>query len=161
MAERLVSGPPRRGAQPGAGDLLDQLLRGQYLRFPTGYHLSEGGLTNVGGKGQTVIVISGSPDGLAVSPQTFMVPLVTALVRRGGSVAAGEAASSVDPFVESLRSNAEVDGSTLVTVDDLAWPIGGAALVLGLERSLVLAQGGDYGVRGGAESPIPPLRTAP
>ncbi|MGZ4126262.1 MAG: copper transporter [Actinomycetota bacterium] len=161
LAERLVTGPPRRGAQPGAGDLLDQLLRGQYLRFPSGYHLSEGGLTNVGGKDQTVIVLSGSADGLALSPDSFMVPLVVSLVRRDASVAAGESASSVDGFVETLRSNAEVDGSTLVTVDDLAWPIGGAALVLGLERSLSLGQGGDYGVRGGAEAPIPPVRTAP
>jgi Copper transport outer membrane protein, MctB len=161
LAERLASGPPRRGAQPGGGDLLDQLLRGQYLRFPTGYHLSEGGLTGVGGKDQTMIVLSGSPDGLALSPQSFMVPLVVALVRRGGSVAAGEAASSVDPFVSTLRSNAEVDGTTLVTVDDLAWPVGGAALVLGLERALWVGQGGDFGVRGGAEAPIPPVRTGP
>ncbi|HEX2425191.1 MAG TPA: copper transporter [Actinomycetota bacterium] len=161
LADRLANGPPRRGAQPGGGDLLDQLLRGQFLRFPNGYHLSEGGLSGLGGKDQTVVILSGSPDGLALSPQSFMVPLVVSLVRRGSSVAAGEAASSVDPFVETLRSSAEVDGTSLVTVDDLAWPIGGAALVLGLERSISLGQGGDYGVRGGAEAPIPPVRTAP
>jgi Copper transport outer membrane protein, MctB len=161
LAERLVTGPPRRGAQPARADLLDELLRGQYLRFPAGHALSESALADVGGKGEIVIALSGSADQLSLSPQSFMVPFVASLVRRGATVAAGEAASTSDPFVQTLRGDADLEGSGLVTVDDLAWPAGGAALVLGLERSLALGQGGDYGVGGGAQGPIPPLRTTP
>jgi hypothetical protein len=157
LAERLASGPPRR-AQPGATDILDSLLRGQYLRFPRGSpNVSEGGLADVGGHGQIVIVLSGSRDGLALAPESFLVPLVQSLVARGETVAAGQSAASVDPFIDVLRGNGDLDGSTLVTVDDLGWPIGGAALVLGLERAVTVGEGGDYGVRGSAAEPIPPL----
>lgn len=158
LAERLVTGPPRRGAQPGGNDILDALLRGQYLRFPRGYpSVSEGDLARVGGQGEIVIALSGASDALAVPPESFMVPLVNSLVSRGATVAAGEPADSTDGFVEVLRGDAGLDGSDLVTVDDLAWPIGGAALVLGLERAGAIGQGGDYGVKSGAEAPIPPI----
>jgi hypothetical protein len=158
LASRLVSGPPRRGAQPGGGDVLDALLRGQYLRFPRGYPtVSEADLAGVGGRGEMVIVLSGSQDGLKLAPESFMVPLVESLVARGATVAAGEAAASIDPFVEVLRGNGDLSSSTLVTVDDLGWPIGGAALVLGLGRVRTVGQGGDFGVNGSAEAPIPPV----
>jgi hypothetical protein len=158
LAARLVTGPPRRGAQPGAGDILDDLLREQYLRFPRGYPVvSEADLADVGGQGEIVIVLSGSSDGLGLPPNAFAVPLVESLVARGATVAAGEAASTADPFVEELRANGDLDGSPLVTVDDLEWPIGGAALVLGLERVASGGDGGHYGWRGSAEAPIPPV----
>jgi hypothetical protein len=158
LAERLVVGPPRRGAQAGGGDVLDALLRGQYLRFVRGYpKVSEGGLNDIGGRGEFVVVLSGSDEGLAMPPEAFAVPLVESLVRRGVTVAAGESAASVDSFVDALRGNADLGASRLVTVDDLGWPIGGAALVLGLERVVVSGDGGDYGVRGNADAPIPPL----
>jgi hypothetical protein len=44
----------------------------------------------------------------------------------------------------------------MVTVDDLDFSVGGAALVLGLER-LLLGQGGNYGIKAGATAPLPPL----
>jgi hypothetical protein len=158
LASRLVTGTPRRGAQPTGGDVLDALLRGQYVRFPRGYPtVSEADLADVGGHGEIVVVLSGSVDGLTLTPESFMVPLVESLVGRGAAVAAGEAAGSVDPFVDVLRGNGDLASSALVTVDDLGWPIGGAALVLGLERVRTAGQGGDYGVKGSAEAPIPPV----
>jgi hypothetical protein len=158
LAARLVTGPPRRGAQAGAGDVLDDLLREQYLRFPRGYPVvSEADLADVGGQAEIVIVLSGSSQGLALPPGAFALPLVQSLVERGATVGAGEPASTVDPFVEELRANGDLDGSALVTVDDAAWPIGGAALVLGLERATLDGAGGDYGWRGSAEAAIPPV----
>jgi hypothetical protein len=159
LAERLVTGPPRRGAQPAGDDVLDTLLRGQYLRFPRGYpSVSEGDLARIGGQGEIVIALSGANDSLALSPAAFMAPFVRSLIARGATVAAGEASSAVDPFVDALRGDGDLDGSALVTVDDLQWPIGAAALVLGLERLIATGQGGDYGVMSGAEAPIPPIR---
>lgn len=157
LAARLATGPPRRGAQPDRSDLLDELLRGQYLEFAAGHTVPEAELPDLGGRGETVIVLSGSSDGLAVPPDTFAVPFVESLVTRGATVAAGEPASTADPFVDVLRDNGDLDPSTLVTVDDLDWTIGGAALVLGLERAASLGQGGDYGYRGNADGPIPPI----
>jgi hypothetical protein len=158
LAGRLVTGTSRRGAQPDRADLLDELLRGQYLRFARGFpSVPEAGLTDVGGRGEIVIVLSGSKDGLSLAPDSFAVPLVEGLVARGADVAAGEPASTADPFVDVLRGKGELDASTLVTVDDLDWTIGGAALVLGLERAASLGQGGDYGYRGNADGPIPPI----
>jgi hypothetical protein len=45
----------------------------------------------------------------------------------------------------------------MVTVDDLDFSVGGAALVLGLERLLLLGQGGNYGIKAGAMAALPPL----
>ena len=159
LAERLVAGP-RRAAEGAGTDVLDELLRGQYLRFGQS-HVQENDLANVGGRGETIVVVSGSPDGLELTPESFAVPFVDSLVHRGASVGAGEAASSVDAFVDLLRGEGGLDGSTLVTVDDLGYPVGGAALVLGLERASVVGQGGDYGVHGNAEAPIPPVPPVP
>ncbi len=157
LAARLVTGPPRRGAQPDRSDLLDELLRGQYLQFGAGHAVPEAELADLGGRGETVVVLSGSSDGVTPAPDSFAVPFVESLVARGAAVAAGEPASTADPFVDALRGNGDLDGSSLVTVDDLDWTIGGAALVLGLERASSLGQGGDYGYRGNAEAPIPPI----
>jgi len=157
LAQRLFTGLPRRGAQPDRRDLLDELLRGQYLRFAQGRSVKETDLPTLGGRGEIVVVLSGSTEGLALPPESFVVPLVESLVSRGADVAAGEPASTADAFVDVLRGNGDLDGSTLVTVDDLDWPIGGAALVLGLERASTLGQGGHYGFRDSAESPIPPV----
>jgi Copper transport outer membrane protein, MctB len=159
LATRLVAGPPRRGAQPGGADILDELLRGQFLAFPQGYSgLSESDLVGVGGGGEVIVVITGGEGPLALAPESFMVPLVRSALDRGASVGAGEPSVTTEPFVETLRSDGGLDGATLVTVDDLEWPIGGAALVLGLERLVTLGDGGDYGVKGGAEAPVPPIR---
>jgi hypothetical protein len=56
------------------------------------------------------------------------------------------------PYVALVRA-AGLDG--VVTVDDLDRAAGGSALVLGLDRLLSTGQGGDYGVKDGAE-PLPP-----
>jgi hypothetical protein len=119
--------------------------------------VSAGDLARIGGEGEIVIVLSGDDQTLKLPPESFMVPFVRSLVGRGAVVGAGEATTTADAFVEALRGDGSLDGSTLVTVDDLEYPIGGAALVLGLERALSSGQGGHYGVKSGAEGSIPPI----
>jgi len=107
-----------------------------------------------------VIVLSGGRGEPLIDPQDFFVPLVEGLVERGATVAAGESVSTDYPFVPALRADgAAGDGTepSMVTVDDLDFSVGGAALVLGLERLLVLGQGGNYGIKAGATAPLPPL----
>ncbi len=158
LAQRLAAGSPRRGAHPGGDDILDELLRGQYVAVPRGApSVSEADLSQIGGQGEIVVALAGGAQPSSVPPDVFMIPFVRALIAHGATVAAGDTASTVDPFVDILRDDADLDGTQLVTVDDLGWPIGGAALVLGLERSLTVGQGGDYGIRDGAEAPIPPI----
>lgn len=139
------------------GDVLGELLDGNFLvasaDSPT---LSTADLPDIGGEDQIIVVLEGGDVDPALSPEVFSVPLVEALVRRGMQVGAAESASSVYPFVEVLRDGASgEDGTGLVTVDDADFSTGSAALALGLERLLLLSEGGHYGIKAGASAPIP------
>lgn len=156
LAQRLAEGSPRRGANPGE-DVLDRLLAANFLTTPPGAPgISPGDLPDIGG--QVIVVLSGGPDEPSVPPSDFLVPLVEGLVQLGATVAAGESAGTEYEFVPELRSDDSVgDGTRMVTVDDLDFSVGGAALVLGLERLLLLGEGGNYGIKPGATGPIPPI----
>lgn len=157
LAQRLAVGLPRRGAQPTQKDVLDEMLADNFVTAPG---ITKDDVLAVGGRDQVVVVLTGGAEDPAVMPDDFMVPLVQGLVQRGATVAAGESAGTAYPFVETLRSDGSVaDGSRMVTVDDVDFSIGGAALVLGVERLLFLGQGGNYGVKGSPTDvqPIPPV----
>jgi hypothetical protein len=148
LAARLTSAG---GADP-EGDLLAGLLSAGFLA-PVGSGLSATALAEIGAADdQVVVVLGGSQEEEpALLPEDFAVPLVDALAALGWPVVAGESATTAVPFVDAVRGT---DG--LVTVDDLDMSIGGAALVLGLDELLSSGQGGDYGIKDGAE-PLPPL----
>jgi hypothetical protein len=161
LAQRLAVGAPRRAVSPSGPDILDELLTANFLTTTPGSpSISQGDLPGIGGKDQLVIVLSGGRGEPLVDSQLFFVPLVEGLVQRGATVAAGESVSSDYPFVPALRADgAAGEGAEppMVTVDDLDFSVGGAALVLGLERLLLLGQGGNYGIKAGATAPLPPL----
>lgn len=156
LAERLAAGPPRRDAA-APEDVLDRLLTD-----PDGFLTSPGikpaDLERIGGRDQVVIVVAGGEGDPVIQPNDFMIPLVEGLVADGARVAAGESAASTYGFVDDLRSDPSISDGAIVTVDDLDFPIGGAALVLGVERLLLDGAGGDYGIKDGAADPIPPQR---
>lgn len=148
LATRLLEGSG--GAAP-EDDVLAELLSEGFLA-PIGSGVSSATVGEIGGPGQSVVVVAGGQDAQPVlPPQGFAVPLVEAMATGGASVVAGESATTQAPFVADLRGT---DG--LVTVDDLDLGMGGAALVLGLDELLTSGQGGDYGIKDGAE-PLPPL----
>ncbi len=148
LATRLVEGSG--GAAP-EDDVLAQLLSEGFLA-PIGSGLSATTLAEIGATDQTVVVLAGGQDEEPpMSPESFAAPLVDALVTGVAPVVAGESTTTAIPFVATVRGT---DG--LVTVDDLDLGIGGAALVLGLDELLSTGQGGDYGIKDGAE-PLPPL----
>ncbi len=159
LAQRLAVGEPRRVVPPFGTDILDGLLTANFLTsLPGSPAISRGDLPGIGGKGQLVIVLSGGQGEPLIDPQDFFVPLVDGLVQRDATVAAGESASTEYPFVPVLRADgAAGDGTRMVTVDDLDFSVGGAALVLGLERLMFLGQGGNYGIKTGATAALPPL----
>jgi hypothetical protein len=159
LAQRLAVGAPRRAVTPSGSDILDDLLTANFLTATPGSpSISRGDLPGIGGKDQLVIVLSGGRGEPLIDPQLFFVPLVEGLVKRGATVAAGESVSTEYPFVPALRADgAAGDGTRMVTVDDLDFSVGGAALVLGLERLLLLGQGGNYGIRAGATAALPSL----
>jgi hypothetical protein len=147
LAARIANGDPSSEVED---DLLAQLLSDGFLA-PIGSGLSEGTLERVGEDGQVVVVLGGGPEEEpAVPPEAFLVPLVEELAVLDLPLAAGESTSSPVGFVEPIRG---LDG--IVTVDDLDLSIGGAALVLGLDRLLDTGQGGAYGIEDGAD-PLPP-----
>ena len=148
LAARLTS--PSLAASED--DVLTKLLSGGFLA-PIGVPPGGATLEEIGATGQVVVVLSGGQGEEAVlPPEAFAVPLVEALTRLGQPVGAGESLRSDGAYVSLLRS---VGSDTLVTVDDLDQPMGGAALVLGLDRLLSSGVGGNYGVKDGAE-PLPP-----
>lgn len=159
LAQRLAAGGTRRGVQLAGSDPLEAFLAGNFLTTPAGSPaISSSDLPGIGGKGQIVVVLSGgNGEQPAVTPQAFFVPLVDDLVQRGATVAAGESASTDYPFVTALRSTGDPAAARMVTVDDLDFSVGGAALVLGLERLKFLGQGGNYGIKAGSTAPLPPL----
>ncbi|HZP90401.1 MAG TPA: copper transporter [Actinomycetota bacterium] len=155
LARRLAQGPVAPAGSLPQSDPLDELLRDQFLRFPPGLpKVSESALPAFGGKDLVVVALDGGQGQPIVAPDDFMIPLVQELVRLGSTVAAGESASTDYPFVPPLRANPP--GARMLTVDDVDFSIGGAALVLGLERLVTLGEGGDYGIKGDVR-PIPPL----
>ena len=157
LAGRLAVGLPRPVAGASPQDVLDELLKAGFLAFPSGFpKISVGALPDLGGQGVIVVTVAGGRGDPIVPPEDFMVPFVNELERRGASVAAGESSTTDYPFVGLLRaSSSGTSGSGMVTVDDLDFSVGGAALVLGLERMLLTGQGGDYGIKAGATSAIP------
>jgi hypothetical protein len=158
LAQRLAAGGTRRGVQLAGSDPLEAFLAANFLTTPAGSPaISSSDLPGIGGKDQIVVVLSGGNGEPAVTPQAFFVPLVDDLVQRGATVAAGESASTDYPFVTALRSTGDPAAARMVTVDDLDFSVGGAALVLGLERLKFLGQGGNYGIKAGSTAPLPPL----
>jgi hypothetical protein len=160
LARRLSEGAPtpEETSPSPAPDPLDEFLQEQFLRFPAGLpKISEASLPEFGGNGLVVVVLDGGEGEPISDPERFMVPLVDEMVRLGGTVGAGESASTEYPFVTTLRGDGgPADGIRMVTVDDVDLSTGGTALVLGLERLLALGEGGNYGIKGDVR-PIPPL----
>ncbi len=154
LAQRLAVGLAKPADGSTATDVLDQLLKAGFLSFPSGFpKVSGSALPQLGGQGEIVVALAGGQTDPAVLPEDFMVPLVGELLQRGASVAAGESSTTGYSFVGLLRAE---PGGAMVTVDDLDFSVGGAALVLGLERMLLTGQGGDYGIKAGATGSIPP-----
>jgi hypothetical protein len=150
LARRLSVVPPKPG---GDGDLLAQLVSQGFIRKGD---LSPATLRAIGQPGDAVVAVTGGASKLDLKPQALMVPLVEQLTTRV-PVAAGESMHSADPFVPLLRDDGNLDGHEIVTVDDLDRPIGGAALVLGLDQLLnaPASGGGNYGVDGSSLIPTP------
>jgi hypothetical protein len=152
LADRLANGAD--GVEP-ADDLLAQLLSEGFLA-PIGSGLSEATLAEIGADGQVVVVLGGGPSEEPAMPaEVFAIPLVDGLLQATARTAAGESTATPSDlsFVAGVR-DLGVDGA--VTVDDLDLSMGGAALVLGLDRLLLTGEGGAYGLADGAE-PLPPL----
>jgi hypothetical protein len=144
LARRLRAAPDD-GALP-EDDVLNRLLSAGFLDTSEDATLDE-----IGRSGQIVVVLAGgATEEPALAPDAFAVPLVDELVELDVPVAAGESFTTPVPFVGA------VDGDGVVTVDDLDLTMGGAALVLGLDRLLATGEGGTYGLKDGAD-PLPPL----
>ena len=155
LARRLATDPG--GDLSGRPDPLGELLSQGFLTS-SAPDISDSTLKDIGGRGQMVVAVGGATvDELSPSSALFMEPFVTELVAAGVVSGAGESLASDDGFVTRLRSS--VDDSSvapLVTVDNLDLPIGGSAIVLGLEGALTDGIGGDYGVKDGATRLLPP-----
>jgi hypothetical protein len=154
LARRLSTVPPRSGPD----DLLAQLVSEGFIKKGD---LSQAALRTIGG--DPVVAVTGGASKLDLKPEALMVPLVEQLINRGVPVAAGESMHSADPFVSVLRDDGSVDGQEIVTVDDLDRPIGGAALVLGLDQLLnaPASGGGSYGIDGNSLIPTPSPAPSP
>ncbi|HXF72633.1 MAG TPA: copper transporter, partial [Actinomycetota bacterium] len=152
LAARLAIGGSRRGGGPEQPDVLRGLLEGGFLAS-VGPELAD--LREVGGPDQAVVLVAGGDGDPSLPPSAFLLPLARALASRGAWVAAAEGLESSYGFVAALREDGTIPGEDLVTVDDLDASMGGAALVLGLERLIDQGRGGHYGVHGDSLIPAP------
>lgn len=146
VAARLAEGPVSF-----APDILDALHSAGFIVIRGG----AAGTAGVGGPGQVVVLLAGTNQESVLDPSLFMAPLASALVGVSTPVAAAETRDAVQPFVQLLRTDSQVDGH-LVTVDNADQTAGRVALVYGLRDLLASpGEGGDYGVKPGASALIP------
>jgi hypothetical protein len=150
LADRLAGGPTGL-------DELEELLRARFV-LNQGPGLGDAALRDLGVPGQAVVVVAGGPEQSRVDPAGFLVPLVSALARRGAPVAAAEPAVGEDqepPFVTILRTDGEVS-SRLATQDNVDQLPGQVSLVVALE-DLLQGVAGHYGIKDGATALLPEL----
>ena len=149
LAGRLASSPVR--PVDSGEDLLGQLLNAGFVVAPG---LSDGDLADVGGPGQEIVVVGGGTPASLAASEGFLVPLVSNLVNREMITAAAEGSDPASTFVASATEAA--DSGSLVTADGLDQPVGGSALVLGIDQVLLTGEGGAFGVGDQASQPLPP-----
>lgn len=150
VAQRLAEGP-------NGTDTLERLLDGDFL-VVQGPRLTETGLRGLGGPDKVVVAIAGGPAGSDLTPEAFLVPLVSNLVTAGIPVAAGEMAAGEPqepPFVTILRGEAGV-GPLIATQDNVDHPAGQVGLVLAVD-GLLQGDPGHYGVKDGASRALPEI----
>jgi hypothetical protein len=155
LARRVVTA----GRNTGTGaDLLGELVSQGFIRKG---ELTDATLKEIGTRpGQIVIAITGGASAMDLPADEFMMPFVEQVAGRR-PLAAAQPTDSADPFVASIRSNDALPTDRMITVDDLDQPIGGAALVLGLEQLLrqPVNGGGSYGIDGTSLIPAPAATT--
>jgi hypothetical protein len=149
LAARLAEAPVR--PIDVNDDVLGNLLSAGLVVAPG---LSDADLANVGGPGQVVVVIGGGTSASAATAgEVLLAPLVSGLVDRQQTTVAGEGSDPTSTFVSTAR---DLTGSgSLVSVDGLDEPVGGSALVLGIDDRFVTGQGGAYGLGEQASQPLP------
>jgi hypothetical protein len=141
LGRRLASGPT---VGPDEDDPLAQLVLGEFLRAADPEIVT---VRSVGGPDQSFVVVGGTPSSAIQVPSEAFVGLTQVLTEQGVTVAVAEdLATSVTGLVEEVRGNVSQERGPVVTVDDAADPLGGVALVLGLQRARESGQGGDYGL---------------
>jgi len=151
LAARFATDPSDAG---GPSDLLGELLSGGFITAGQPA-LSDATLAQIGGMSQTVVVIGGGATDVAPAPRAFLVPLTTSLVALGMTNAAAEGLASEAGYVAAVRAQVDADNEPIATVDDADVPIGGAALILGIQEVVLTGTGGDYGTGEGASRLLP------
>jgi hypothetical protein len=149
LGARLDDGPP---VLDPSLDILRGLTSAGFIED----QIASGGLDAVGGNDQPVVVLTGGRSETAPAPETFFLPLLTALVQAIHPVAVGEGLDAPVPVVPRIRDDATLDGR-VVTVDNADSLPGRVALVLGLEGLLDGSLGScdDFGVKAGACGILP------
>jgi hypothetical protein len=152
IAARALGTRLADGSDPSATlDLLQQLVGGRYIDVRAG----SGGLPQIGGVGQSIVVLTGGQSDPPVDPQTFLLPMLGAIVAVARPLVAAETTASAYEFVPLIRDDASLD-HRMVTVDDADTVQGRVAVVLGLRDVIALpSSAGDYGTKSGASSLIP------
>src|SRR5262249_34566786 len=109
LGARLASGPP----EAGIPDPLQLFIDKGFIQLVGG----SAPASSMGVPGQLFAFVAGGAQAPAVSPAAFLLPVLDQIVTAGRPTAATETATSVYPFVASIRSDGSLDGR-LVTVDN-------------------------------------------
>jgi hypothetical protein len=102
-----------------------------------------------------VVVSGGGAVDVVPTPTAFLVPMTTSLVDLGMTNAAAEGLASEAGYVAGVRAVVDADTEPIATVDDADLPIGGAALILGIQEVVLTGTGGDYGTGEDASRLLP------
>ena len=146
LGARLTTSPPVEGES----DVLADLLQARFLT------LQAGRVDGIGGPGSGFVLLAAGEEEPTPTPDGFLAPLAGSLARRAQPVVVAETTRSAAPFVIPVRDDPSLDGR-VATVDNADTVVGRAALVLALhDLWLIPGVAGDYGVKDGASSLLPP-----
>ena len=145
LADRLAF-----GADPVGEDVLAELLAAGFVTADR--DLDNAALQEIGGVGQTIVLAAGGvPPSDLPAPDPLPLRLAEGLVIREAPVAVAGPREDEYALVRAVREDSGIPDCSVVTVDDIDLPIGGIALVMGIDRLLddpdpQFLPGGDYGI---------------
>jgi copper transport outer membrane protein MctB len=156
IADRL-SGSIVSDGTSADGDVLRRLRDAGFLATDP----ADGTLDQVGGDGQAIVLVADGDGANESAPDRFLLPFLRGLVNAGTAVAVGEGRDSGYPLVTAIHDDGAIPRERAVTVDDLDFPAGEIALVLGLDRLIEVPDGGGwYGIQGDTLLPPAPTPTS-
>ena len=155
LTGRLTEPRALAGGKGRSADLLTALNQAKFLTTLKLPEPVKNGTAALPPPGALFVVIGPTDGSTVLTPDQFLIPLVDQLSHFSATVAAVESADGTGSWIQALRAQKDV-AARVSTVDDVTLTFGQVALVATMERRLANGSVGQYGIKAGATSVLPP-----